>query len=129
MYIDRVVIQDIKGFRSLDLEMKRPDHSYAGWTVLAGRNGAGKSTLLQAIALAIAGPDVARSLRESFAGWIRRGSQFGDGFVDKGKLPKASFWIPLHWELPETGSEPRFSKSLRIDTESMTSKQWAKYQN
>ena len=77
MYIKRIYIENIKCFgksgHHVSLELQRPDGSYAGWTVVAGRNGTGKSTFLRAIALAIAGPKVARSLQESFMGWIRFG--------------------------------------------------------
>jgi putative AbiEii toxin of type IV toxin-antitoxin system/AAA domain-containing protein len=75
MYISRIQLENIRGFRSgdlrVDLDLRRPDGRYAGWTVLAGRNGSGKSTLLKAVALAVVGPFVARGLQQSFAGWIR----------------------------------------------------------
>lgn len=81
MYIRRIYIENIKCFKKagdhVSLELQRPDGSYAGWTVVAGRNGTGKSTFLRAIALAIAGPKVARSLQESFLGWIRYGEPKG----------------------------------------------------
>ncbi|PRX96969.1 AAA family ATPase [Allonocardiopsis opalescens] len=54
MYIKRLRIDGIRNFhgpRAVDLDFTRPDGSYAGWTVLAGRNGSGKSTLLQMLAL------------------------------------------------------------------------------
>ncbi len=71
MHIRRIKIQDVRGFETLDLDLRRPDGSLAGWTVFAGRNGSGKSTLLQAIALAVVGPTPARMLQESFTGWVR----------------------------------------------------------
>ncbi|SDI79853.1 AAA family ATPase [Nonomuraea jiangxiensis] len=58
MYISKLVIQRVRGFsgpREVALGFDRPDGSYAGWTVLAGRNGSGKTTILQAIALGIVG--------------------------------------------------------------------------
>lgn len=65
MYIQKLVVQNIRGIgegeRGIDLDLRRPDDSYAGWTVLAGRNGSGKTTLLQAIALTIAGPRATRN--------------------------------------------------------------------
>nr|WP_269329722.1 AAA family ATPase [Kineosporia babensis] len=48
------------------MSLTRPDDSHSGLSVIAGRNGAGKTTLLRAIALALAGPFVARSLVASF---------------------------------------------------------------
>ncbi|TKK83889.1 AAA family ATPase [Herbidospora galbida] len=73
MYVTEIKISDVKGFtgaRDVDLRLTRPDGSHAGWTVLAGRNGSGKTTILRAIALALAGPDVALSLTLDFEGWV-----------------------------------------------------------
>lgn len=82
MYISRVRIENIRCFGSgeqaVDLDLRRPDGSYAGWTVIAGRNGAGKTTLLRTIALTVAGINVARALQETYVGWIRRGSTEGN---------------------------------------------------
>lgn len=81
MYISRVRIEGIRGFRAgphgVDLDLRRPDGTLAGWTVIAGRNGAGKTTFLRAIALAVAGSNAAVRLMVSFAGWIREGEQQG----------------------------------------------------
>jgi energy-coupling factor transporter ATP-binding protein EcfA2 len=74
VYIRNIRISDVRGFREVDLDLSRPDGSFAGWTVLAGRNGSGKSTLLKAIALAVVGPEAARALQPSFADWLRAGS-------------------------------------------------------
>ncbi|WP_224240151.1 HNH endonuclease family protein [Hyalangium gracile] len=42
MYLSRIQIENIRGFRSgdlgIELDMRRPDGRYAGWTVIAGRN-------------------------------------------------------------------------------------------
>jgi energy-coupling factor transporter ATP-binding protein EcfA2 len=82
MYLSRIQIENIRGFRSgdlkVDLDLRRPDGSYAGWTVLAGRNGAGKSSLLKSIALVVVGPAAARALQPSFAGWLHAGQKTGD---------------------------------------------------
>ncbi|MEU4831512.1 AAA family ATPase [Streptosporangium sp. NPDC023615] len=48
-------VRGFSGAREVNLAFARPDRTYAGWTVLAGRNGAGKTTLLQAIGLAMSG--------------------------------------------------------------------------
>ncbi|NAS21579.1 AAA family ATPase [Herbidospora sp. NEAU-GS84] len=58
MYISRLDISGLRGFvgpRSVHLDFARPDGTYSGWTVLAGRNGSGKTSILQAIALSIMG--------------------------------------------------------------------------
>ncbi|MEV0755841.1 AAA family ATPase [Streptosporangium sp. NPDC050280] len=76
MYIAELKVSGVRGFsgrRNVDLRLTRPDGSHAGWTVLAGRNGSGKTTLLRALALAMAGPSVARGLIPFFDGWISEG--------------------------------------------------------
>ncbi len=55
MHITRLTLHNVKCFKELDLDFARPDGSYAGWTVFAGRNGAGKSSLLQILAATLAG--------------------------------------------------------------------------
>ena len=81
MYISHVRIDRIGCFQSgeqgVDLDLRRPDGTMAGWTVITGHNGAGKSTFLRAVALAVAGARESVRLQESAAGWIRRGEQSG----------------------------------------------------
>jgi energy-coupling factor transporter ATP-binding protein EcfA2 len=74
MYIGKVILKNIRGFADLEFDLRRPDDSYAGWTVFTGDNGSGKSTLLKAIAIVLAGKDNARALQPSFRGWIREGA-------------------------------------------------------
>lgn len=120
MYVNRVVIDNIRGFgsgqRQVDISFARPDGTYAGWTVVAGRNGAGKSSFLKAIALSISGITAARSLQESFQGWIRSGERHAtvatqlsfescDKFERTGRIPASNFWTGLQWE-GEEGQEP-----------------------
>lgn len=79
MYISRVRLTDIKGFagpRVVDLDLTRPDGTYAGWTVLAGRNGSGKTTLLRAIALTILGSSGA-VFEEDMVQWVSVGAEKG----------------------------------------------------
>lgn len=84
MYIQKLVVQNIRGIgegeRGIDLDLRRPDDSYAGWTVLAGRNGSGKTTLLQAIAMALVGPHALARLLPDDLTWGRRGA--GEGRVE-----------------------------------------------
>jgi hypothetical protein len=75
MYIQRVVLENLKGFKALDFSFSRPEGRLAGWTVLTGDNGSGKTAVLKAIALALVGPDVGRALQPSLRGWIREGSE------------------------------------------------------
>ncbi|MFY9821425.1 MAG: AAA family ATPase [Thermoanaerobaculia bacterium] len=111
MYIQRVVLENLKGFRSLDFSFQRPDGRLAGWTVLTGENGSGKTALLKAIALALVGPDVGRALQPSFRGWIREGCEAAEIAVqiqvqDQDKFTTSrrysdSFWSEL--ELQKNG--------------------------
>lgn len=50
MYISKISLKNIRGFKSLDFDLDRGDGKFAGWTVFTGSNGSGKSTLLKAIA-------------------------------------------------------------------------------
>lgn len=122
MYVHEVKIENIKSFgdgaHEVAIDFERPGGEFAGWTVIAGRNGAGKSTFLQALGLSIGGPEAARTLQESWSGWIRQGSDFAtvatrvryssdhDRFVETGRLPRESFWTGLRWDATETGPEP-----------------------
>jgi hypothetical protein len=125
MWVHQLKIENLKGFLGLphdiDLDFERPDGSLAGWTVVAGRNGAGKSSFLQAIAVSLAGPEAARTLQESWSGWIRAGERSAivatriryspdhDRFVETGRRPKQSFWTGLRWDATDQGPEPAMS--------------------
>jgi energy-coupling factor transporter ATP-binding protein EcfA2 len=134
MYISRIALENIRGFRSgdlrVDLDLRRPDGRYAGWTVLAGRNGSGKSTFLKAVALAVAGPSAAYGLQQSFAGWIREGQKtssvstelvFGgeDGFSEQVDLPSWSLWTGLIWLLAPSGAEPTLAELFGFQGEDL----------
>jgi energy-coupling factor transporter ATP-binding protein EcfA2 len=120
MYLSRIQIENIRGFRSgdlkVDLDLRRPDGSYAGWTVLAGRNGSGKTTLLKAVALAMTGPDASRTLQQTFARWIHQGRRGGDVIVDVVQTPELDGFnheakppnrlLRLLWGLAQLGDGP-----------------------
>lgn len=119
MYVSEIVIENVRGFRarSVELDLARPDGTFAGWTVIAGRNGTGKSTLLRAVALALAGPTCTRTLFETFRGWVHSGAKEAsvrlkivdspeDQFGGVGKRPTRGFSSALHWELQKDGDEP-----------------------
>jgi hypothetical protein len=125
MYIREVWIDNVRCFRGGDegrvhLALTRPDGRCAGWTVVAGRNGTGKSTFLKAIALAVVGPSAARSLQETFAGWIRTGEEAAyvgaeltqgkrDIFREGGRLASVPFWADLELRQQEHEPEPILS--------------------
>ncbi|MFF2954926.1 AAA family ATPase [Kitasatospora sp. NPDC057965] len=116
MYLKNVRVRNVRGFhgaREVDLDLTRPDGSYAGWTVLAGRNGSGKSTLLRAVALAVSGPSAARGLVTDFDSWISDEQSQAVAEVclhpdpsedrfDKGRPPANVFWAGLQWTAPDT---------------------------
>jgi energy-coupling factor transporter ATP-binding protein EcfA2 len=121
MYISKIQMENIRGFRSgdlrVDLDLRRPDGRYAGWTVLAGRNGSGKSTFLKVVALATAGPSAMWALQQSFAGWIHAGQVkassrmelvFGewDQFSGQGDVPKEPFGVVMDWFSSGDAPEP-----------------------
>lgn len=74
MYIDKVRLANIRGFRDLEFSLDRGNGAYAGWTVLTGDNGSGKSTLLKAVALALA-YGYRGILQPNLQGWIRKGEE------------------------------------------------------
>lgn len=127
MYVSRICVRSVRSFhgeRDAVLDLGRPDGSYAGWTVLAGRNGSGKTTLLRAVALALAGPNTAHRLVPSFDAWISDGADRAEALAqvvpdpvldvrgnwpEGSLLPEASpdpFWAELHWDRRES-SKPR----------------------
>lgn len=126
MYIQKITIENIRGFDNVDLDLTRPDGSYAGWTVIAGRNGSGKTTLLRAVALSVAAVSTALTLDESYSdGWVRKGAKSasvkarvqrssGDR-VKKGHITPSfpeSFWTGLEWE-PER--EPELEPLIKLN--------------
>ncbi|TCJ99556.1 AAA family ATPase [Nocardia alba] len=121
MQLTELKIEGIRGFshgeQATSLSFIQPDGSVPKWIVVAGRNGSGKSTFLQAIALAIAGPSVARLLAETFQDWIRDGDTLAfvsarlrfsadDIFGQQGRRPRFDPLVALRWERTEVGPEP-----------------------
>jgi len=114
VYVSRVRLRNVKGFhgaRNVDLDLRRPDGSHEGWTVLAGRNGSGKTSLLRGIALALGGAGVARNLVSDFDNWISTGEMTAiaevmiafDSRWEKfktGRPPASGFWAGLSWTAP-----------------------------
>jgi AAA domain, putative AbiEii toxin, Type IV TA system len=132
MHIREIHIENIRCFgegrQGVHLDLTRPDGSLAGWTVLAGRNGTGKSTLLRAIALAVAGPDVARSLRKSFADWIREGKDAGSvtarlvysvGDDASGNDVTDELVAGLEWKRAPDGPEPAMQESSLAELQTL----------
>lgn len=122
MFVDRVTLKNIRGFEELDFSLKRPDGTYAGWTVFTGDNGSGKSTLLKAIAVALVGVETSRSLQPSFRGWLREGQHHGsielqvvrviddDSLTTSGAKPLKAF--PARVVIENGNKEPQLSAPL-----------------
>jgi predicted ATPase len=81
MYIASLQLENVRAFNDLHFEFKRPDDTYAGWTVFLGGNSSGKSTLLKSLALPLLGPDDGRQLIGSGQGWISHGKTKGEAKV------------------------------------------------
>lgn len=119
MQILEVQVDGVRGVPGGDdrlaLDFQPKGRDVPRWIVFAGRNGAGKSTLMRSIALAIAGPSVARLLAESFEGWIRDGEtrasvavrvKFSDSdSFAAGRKPGFDPWTALSWTRID-GPEP-----------------------
>jgi energy-coupling factor transporter ATP-binding protein EcfA2 len=101
--------------------LKRPDGSFAGWTVFVGGNSSGKSTLLKGIALALLGPESGRQLLGQTAGWILKTEKRAtatatigwnadhDSFKKGGKHPGATFEAGVRWYFEKPTDEiPQF---------------------
>lgn len=66
MYIDNIVIENIRSIKIFKMDFSNP----TGWHVLIGDNGAGKSSILKALALVLIGPSEALSLRLNLNNYI-----------------------------------------------------------
>ncbi|MBK6972201.1 MAG: AAA family ATPase [Sterolibacteriaceae bacterium] len=116
MFIDKVTLKNIRGFRDLEFSLSRGAGVYSGWTVFTGDNGSGKSSLLKAIAVALTGKETARALQPSFHRWIRDGQHNAsielqivrtaddDSLSGEGKAPSKEF--PACVSLKNGGKEP-----------------------
>lgn len=69
MYLNKVIIKNIRSISSFELKFDKPP----GWHVIIGDNGAGKSTIVRAISLGIIGPKDSKALRLNLNDWIRKG--------------------------------------------------------
>jgi hypothetical protein len=112
MYVRRLVIENIRGFRQLDFGFERPKGVFAGWTVITGDNASGKTAFLKCLASALVGPEILRILQPSLRGWVRQNCAAGtiaaqltvgekDSFA-KGRPYEKVFWSEL--ELTEMDS-------------------------
>lgn len=119
MYIRKVKIRNVRGFKEVDLDFTRPDGSFAGWTVLAGRNGSGKSSLLRIIAATSLGPR-ALTLSPSIEQWLRTDAVEGSSEIEQELSPQER-WLEkdrglrsmrLVWGPSERDPSPQFKMDL-----------------
>jgi hypothetical protein len=139
MYIRRVVLTNIKGFETADLDFCPGGEEFAGWAVVTGDNGSGKTALLRAIALAILGPEQSRGLIQDLTGWVSHGEDFGSISVEirpnhnydktqKGGYPiQGTFWAEVEIGKDESGVawEVRPADIFRNKKKSAVNGPWA----
>jgi hypothetical protein len=129
MYLERVVLSDVKGFPSADLRFWVEGEDHAGWSVITGNNGSGKTAFLRAIALAMLGPEQYRGALQDLRGWVRYGSDRATislevrpdhsyDSTEKGGTPyKNTFWTEVqiveHEEAPSLSSADIFRKKQK----------------
>jgi energy-coupling factor transporter ATP-binding protein EcfA2 len=71
--ITKLVLENIRGFRRLELDLRSLDGKVRPRTLIIGKNGTGKSTILRAIALALVDEtDASRLISEPLAGFLAR---------------------------------------------------------
>ncbi len=73
MFLQRLVLRNLRSIEHLELGFTHPDGSPRQWTLLLGENGCGKSTVLRAIALGLAGSNALPELLVDNDDWIRAG--------------------------------------------------------
>ncbi|TDE94074.1 hypothetical protein EXU48_11510 [Occultella glacieicola] len=76
-WIDRVVIENFRPIRDLDLDFSKSTSQEGPWTVLLGENGCGKSSILHAIALTLIGGAYRRELAMDAGAYLRHRARVG----------------------------------------------------
>lgn len=77
MFLRRVVIENIRSIKHLELNCLDAKRQTRRWTLLLGENGCGKSTILRSIALALVGSEALTEILREPDSWIRSGESFG----------------------------------------------------
>lgn len=141
MHISRMRIAGVRGFydgRTVDLDLTRPDGTFAGWTVLAGRNGSGKSTVLQSLALVLSGPR-STGFIPSLSDWMSHGATHAEvrvtlslsalGRMDAQyrapdpALTPAEVWMEFFRPTQDLDNEPEEPEFIGAGLDSVTSPQ------
>jgi PAS domain-containing protein len=93
MYISRIRLENIRGFRELDLDLRGPDGKPRRRTLIIGKNGTCKTTMLRAIALGLCDLAAANALlAEPIGDFISADSSDGRIRIELGE-PKATSWL------------------------------------
>ena len=71
MFLRRLVLENVRSIKHLDLSFATDDDETRKWTFLLGENGTGKSTVLRSIALLLAGSEALPELLVNTDSWIR----------------------------------------------------------
>ncbi len=77
MRISKFIIDNIKCFEHVELELPGSNKEPGSWIVLLGGNGMGKSTLLQSMAISTIGQFAGQRLLPDPSGWTREGVDHG----------------------------------------------------
>lgn len=73
MFLQRLVLDNVRSIKQLELPFLKEDGKIRKWTFILGENGCGKSTILRAVALLLAGSEALPELLGNPDSWIRNG--------------------------------------------------------
>jgi predicted ATPase len=73
VFLQRIVLEDLRSIEYLDLSLHDEARRPRPWTLLLGENGTGKTTLLRAVSLVLAGSDTLPELLGDPVDWVRKG--------------------------------------------------------
>jgi energy-coupling factor transporter ATP-binding protein EcfA2 len=85
MYLQKVIIHNIRSITDLEMEFPNP----AGWHVLIGDNGSGKSSVIRAIAATLIGPQQIMAILPVWSEWLRQNEK--KGFIELKILQDKTF--------------------------------------
>jgi predicted ATPase len=71
MYIEKILLQNVKCFEELDIDFLQSPGNPRKVTIILGNNGIGKSTLLETLAIALGGDKIMVRLGKTRENWLR----------------------------------------------------------
>lgn len=77
MWVEELIVENIKCFDRLNLRFSSKSHPRPQWITLLSENGGGKTTLLQSLALMLAGPESSSQLLPRPIGWLKNEDMAG----------------------------------------------------